>query len=298
MSVDVDQSTPATPAVTQELTLRDIDRLPLGFWSQLSAQDARNALENFPHRSVWMPDTLEYAILGPWRHRPEVANVLALSAARHPAQLLCAAARQCGRFGAHVVTAIEIDEVRHPAFYERAGFGLFEEVITYELDCRDTAVGGTDGIIFRRADESSSADIEQLLALDHASFPWLWWNSAEEFSAYANDPGVELLIGQVDNEAVSYMGITSYLGWGHIDRIAVSPSFQGLGLGGASLAFAINRLAKSGAKRIGLSTQKNNERSQRLYERFGFRRGSHHDYRIYGKILSLPEGVSNVVRVG
>jgi ribosomal protein S18 acetylase RimI-like enzyme len=287
---------PAITVIPRELTVQDVDRLPLGLWSRLTAQDVRNELESFPCRSVWLPDTLEYAILGPWRRRPEIANVLALSAARHPAELLIAAARQAHHLGARIVTAIEIDEVRHPAFYEKAGFKLLEEIITYELDLSIPLASVREGITFRYADISDSADIEQLLALDHASFPWLWWNSAEEFNAYGSDPGVELFVGYVEDQAVSYIGITAYLGWGHIDRIAVSPSFQGRGYGEASLAFAISRLAQSGAKRVGLSTQQNNQRSQRLYERFGFRRSSQNGYRIYGKIMNMPEEVNDIVR--
>jgi ribosomal protein S18 acetylase RimI-like enzyme len=41
-------------------------------------------------------------------------------------------------------------------------------------------------------------------------------------------------------------------------------------------------LARGGATRVGLSTQANNTRSQRLYHRFGFQRTYQNDYNIYG----------------
>lgn len=288
------------PAHTQpvagirELTPRDIDQLRFGFWSRASNEDVKRTIESYPGRSVWLPDTLEYAIVGPWRHRMDVANVQELSAVRHPAGMLQAVVRQCDEFGASVVISIEVDEVRRPAFYQRAGFQLMEEVVTYDFDGRHPIPDYGTKLRFRRADVGHREDLDLLLSLDHASFPWLWWNSEEEFVAYSRAPGVEMLIGYDGDQPVSYVGITAYLGWGHLDRIAVAPGQQGRGFGGESLAIAVNRLIQTGAKRVGLSTQSRNARSQRLYERFGFRRATEHDYRLYGRVLRLPNGLNTV----
>ncbi len=88
--------------------------------------------------------------------------------------------------------------------------------------------------------------------------------------------------------------MTAYLGWGHIDRVAVIPDLQGQGLGTDAVRFALRRLATAGAKRIGLSTQRGNIASQKVYERLGFRRAIASDYRLYGKILLRPPGVTNM----
>jgi ribosomal protein S18 acetylase RimI-like enzyme len=138
---------------------------------------------------------------------------------------------------------------------------------------------------FVRADTTNAESLADLCAVDHAAFPWLWWNSSLEFEVYGFTPGVELHLGYVDSEPVSYVGITAYPGWGHLDRIAVIPAMQGSGLGYQSLDFAVSSLIRRGARRIGLSTQKQNVRSQQLYERYGFRRSRANDYRLYGKYL-------------
>lgn len=264
------------------LTETDVARLRLGFWSRLNEDEARAAIGGYPGRSVWLPDTLEYAIVGPWRHRGEIANVLALSAARNPTEMLLGVVDRASELGAAAVISVEADEKRHPAFYQRAGFRVLEEVCTFDLDTRPAFVYAPGQLTFRLASVLNSSDLETLLRLDHETFPWLWRNSEQEFRVYANAPGVELVLGYVDGQAVCYLGLTAYLGWGHLDRIAVHPRRQGHGLGGEALSFAIARLKQFGAQRIGLSTQKSNERSQRLYERFGFRRVAEHDYRIYG----------------
>src|SRR5262249_31679163 len=86
-------------------------------------------------------------------------------------------------------------------------------------------------------------------------------------------------------QPVAYVGLTSYLGWGHLDRIAVLPSLQGQGLGQEGLAFALDHLARLGSRRVGLSTQRTNVHSQHLYERAGVRRAWGNDYRVYGRFL-------------
>jgi RimJ/RimL family protein N-acetyltransferase len=94
-----------------------------------------------------------------------------------------------------------------------------------------------------------------------------------------------LFLGLYDGVPISYFGVTTYLGWGHLDRIAVRPEFQGRGFGKEALTFAIAHLAGLGAQRIGLSTQRGNAPSRRIYERFGFRRVWGNDYRVYGRYL-------------
>ncbi|MBI5957029.1 MAG: GNAT family N-acetyltransferase, partial [Chloroflexi bacterium] len=74
---------------------------------------------------------------------------------------------------------------------------------------------------------------------------------------------------------------------GHLDRLGIHPSRQGLGYGADLLAFAIQRMASQGARRVGLSTQAENGRSQRLYEGFGFRRTGD-SYQLYGLWLDHP----------
>jgi ribosomal protein S18 acetylase RimI-like enzyme len=161
--------------------------------------------------------------------------------------------------------------------------------VTFELDRLPPPARRSGRLRFVPVNSSDARSRATLLAIDHAAFPWLWQNCELEFETYGLTPGVELFLGLLDNQPVSYVGLTSYLGWGHLDRIAVLPELQGQGLGQEGLAFALDRLAMQGSRRVGLSTQRSNVHSQHLYERFGFRRAWGNDYRVYGRYLG-PAG--------
>ena len=124
----------------------------------------------------------------------------------------------------------------------------------------------------------------QLLALDNAAFPWLWRNSLDEFWEYLDTPGVQVLAIHDRDQIVAYIGVTEFEGWGHIDRVAVQPDRQGEGFGQIAVTLGLDALREGGARRVGLSTQRSNVRSQRLYERLGFQRTPELDYHIYGAL--------------
>src|SRR5262249_3775455 len=147
------------------------------------------------------------------------------------------------------LVCVETHETRASSFYDRAGLELLQEVISFELDPNLRAIPTPGALQFRYADPNDDQDLADLMKIDSTSFPWLWRNSPSEFAEYAVAGGVELHIGVLKGEAVAYIGITAFLGWGHLDRIAVVPEAQGLGLGLEALSYAAGRLASVGAKR-------------------------------------------------
>jgi ribosomal protein S18 acetylase RimI-like enzyme len=259
----------------------DVASLRLGRHRRANEDTLRQLLADSPDRSVWTPDTLEFALVTPWRHRREIAVIDELAAVRHARVLLQAAVHNSQRAGDAMTLIMEMDEQRQPAFYERAGLFPLESIITYDLP-RVRAVSVPTTLTFTPADPTNPADLAALLDIDHRAFPWLWWNSDEEFRVYGDSPGTELYLGISDGQPVSYFGISRFPGWGHLDRIAVDPGAQGRGIGRVTLAQAINVLHRAGARRIALSTQQENRRSQHLYEGFGFQRSPGYDYRLYG----------------
>lgn len=265
----------------QTLTAADIRHLRLRWQNRFRGDEVRTILASYPGRSVWVPGTLEFALVGPWRHRDEVAVILDLAATRNTEAVIQAVVERCRVAGAALVLAIELDETRRPSFYERIGFRLLDEVITYDLQ-RPSSVPPDGLLSFRSVDAGDAADMAALERIDHAAFPWLWRNSAEEFTTYARTPGVEMFLGSSDRQPVAYVGFTTYAGWGHLDRIAVDPAGQSRGFGRQALQFVTSTLVARGARSVALSTQLENVRSQRLYERFGFRRSRANDYRLYG----------------
>jgi ribosomal protein S18 acetylase RimI-like enzyme len=60
-------------------------------------------------------------------------------------------------------------------------------------------------------------------------------------------------------------------GHGHLIRVAVQPAWWGQGIGSRLMVEAMGYFEQAGARHITLNTQEENERAQRLYDRFGFR---------------------------
>lgn len=271
------------------LTPGDVSSLRVGPWRRLQPNAVRKLLEQYPDRSVWLPSSLEYIVTAPWRHRPEIAAIQELVAVGGAENLISAAIDRCRRAGDHLVLAVEMDELRRPSFYERVGMDMIEEIMTYEIEVNTARqLPHLPPIEFRRVSTTNPEDVQALLAIDHVSFPWLWWNSAAEFRIYGDTPGVDLYLGLVDGRPISYLGLTTFPAWGHLDRVAVIPDMQGRGYGRSAIAFALATLTRTGARRVALSTQKANLRSQLLYERFGFHRSPGFDYRLYGAQLREP----------
>jgi ribosomal protein S18 acetylase RimI-like enzyme len=267
-------------SIVRTLGPRDVAALRLP--GRHGAEPVRRLLDRYPGRSVWVPSTLEYALIGPWRNRPEIASVENLVAVRHLEELLRAAVERCAKQGDELMLAVELDSRRSPARYERAGLEMLEEVITYEIGIGREPWSTSDHIRLVRVDATDEAAIDLVASIDEASFPWLWRNNRAEFDLYLHTPGVEVWLVEQDGGPVAYFGVTLFPDWGHLDRVAVVPQQQGRGLGLETLGLAVDTMRQRGARHAGLSTQRTNRRSQRLYERFGFQRTPEHDYRLFG----------------
>lgn len=287
------------------LRAEDVPALRLREAKRLSAAAVRALVTDYPDRSVWLPETLEYVVLAPWRHRREISLLQEIAAVANSDALVAAAIAASRRAGDTLTLAIDMDEIRPPGFYDRAGLARLEDIITYDLAVTSGPLPrGARDLDFRRVRPHDSVAAESLGRLDQAAFPWLWWNTDEEFLAYGQTPGVQLFLAFRGDLPVAYVGVTDYRGWGHLDRMAVAPEMQGGGIGLETLAFAVATLRGHGARRVALSTQANNLRSRRLYETFGFRRSPAFDYRLFGAAhrppargvgLNLPEHVPGSV---
>lgn len=252
---------------------------------RLDINDLNRTLSVFPGRSSWIPEVDEVLVVGPWRNRADIAAVAQISAVRRLDDLIAASRDASFLLGSDAFVMPEWNETRNPRFYERNGLDLLEEVISFEVDSGVSRAGDLqlDHPIRLVAPDASLLD--QIVGIDRAAFPWLWRNSRLEFEHYLYTPGVEIwALRTPSGEPVGYAGMTSYAGWGHLDRVAVDPAHQGAGYGERAVRFAVARLRQLGARRVGLSTQRSNLRSQRLYRRIGFQQTWQNDYRIYGTL--------------
>ncbi len=271
---------PAT--LIRPLTPADVSDMRLPWSSPFDRPSLAEHLAEHPRRAFWVPHTGEYIVGEPWRHR-EIATAIVDIVARENGAALVETLRDPALSVPHELLVLtDFAGSRRPVFYRDVRLALMQQVICYEL--RRIPRDVPDGSLrFERLLLDDPHAVATLLVLDHAAFPWLWWNTVEEFANYAAVPGVRLYAGyDHTGTAVSYVGVTQYDGWGHLDRIGVVPASQGAGYGYETLRFAVQSLAYGGAHRVGLSTQADNLRSQRLYHRFGFSRTHQNDYHIYG----------------
>ena len=266
---------------------RDLGKLSLSWSSNFSSRELEQHLILHPGHSWWVPSINEYLIGGPWRHRDEITVIQELHARHRNEDLVASLVAGCREREQRLVVMLDQYEGRRESFYTRLGFNMLQHIIIYELPRIPRPIPAPRRLRFIPATSSLRPD---LLRVDHAAFPWLWWNSSGEFDAYSSLYGVEMYLAyEPGGTPVAYVGLTSYRGWGHLDRIAVIPDSQGTGYGLETLHFAAARLSDLGARRIGLSTQADNVRSQQLYERYGFRRTGGNDYTIYGIWLDQGE---------
>lgn len=284
--VSPDGRNAAAPEVAP-LTVADIPHLGVSGNPRIDEMDIRAALELAPGRSFWVPERGEFILVVPWRHRPEVPSIHTLWSFSSDGPLIDAALRVSEEAGDAALIMLETGERRRSTFYHQHGFSRIEIIRTYEHVEPEILARQFDSGVqqFTRVTAQQPELLAQVEALDHAAFPWFWWNTTAEFSAYVRFPGVEVWAGVRDGEIVSYFGFTSYHHWAHLDRIAVAPGHQGKGIGRSAVAFAAQQMVRTRATRIGLSTQSSNRVSRHLYESLGFRHTRQSDYDVYGIVI-------------
>lgn len=271
----------------EPLTLDDVPRLIPGGNPRIDTADIQAILATSPHQSFWLPESGEFVLVAPWRHRVDLPSIHTLWSFRGDGPLVRAAAEAAGARGAAALVMLETGERRRPQFYHQNGFSRVEIIRTYEhieprVLARQVDPGSQE---FVRVTLDQPALLAGVQILDHAAFPWFWWNSPEEFEVYLRMPDVEVWAGLRDGEVVSYIGFTSFHQWAHLDRIAVAPGLQGQGIGRSAVAFAAKRMIAEGARHIGLSTQNGNRVSRHLYESLGFRHTRSSDYDVFGVVM-------------
>ena len=113
-------------------------------------------------------------------------------------------------------------------------------------------------------------DHDEILSVDRVSFPEFWQNEEHVLVSTLNQGGY-LLKAEWERMIVGYTSGVWRNGRGHINRLAVHPQLQKLGIGTRLLAESIAFLHQSGVNHITLNTQVENSASRRLYEKFGFK---------------------------
>jgi ribosomal protein S18 acetylase RimI-like enzyme len=255
------------------LTLADVRDLRLPWLSRFSTDTLTAHLQANPGKALWVPRTGEYIVAERWRRRDDIANIVEVTARRGKAALVREIVERLRASGCRLALLSDEAWNDQPRLYADLGFALLEKIVFFQRDLKLDARFPVDAdrmpaLDYRVAEPS---DLDLLIYLDHNSFPWLWWNSHEDMSAYMLMDGVSVYLARAENEPVGYASFTMYNGWAHLDRLAVISANQGRKYGAAQLAHAMESMSLLGATHVGLSTQDNNIQSHRLYKGFGFK---------------------------
>ena len=280
------------PDTVVPLLEADVPALRLRNTSLVRDDEVIESLRLMPGLSFWHPASGEFVLVTPWRHRFDIPTFRLISAFGHEFDLVSGALQAAATNGKAAFITTETYERRRPIFYANHGLDNLETIIAYRHDrvADFLGVAGTPVQDFQVVQPGDGALINQLVALDHAAFPWIWRNSLEEFQWWMGQPSVEVTAGLIDGRVASYYGTTYFRNMGHLDRIAVHPDFQGRAFGKETLTVALQRMAGIGQTQAALCTQQANKVSQALYERAGFQRAPHDDYHMYGTLFpAAPE---------
>ena len=267
------------PALSDEnpriepLTPPDVRALRLPWLSRFSPLSLAALLES-GGTGLWVPNTGEYAVADAWRRRGDIANIVEVTARKGKRALVSALMDRLRGDGYRLALLADDAWRDQSRLYMDLGFDRLETIVFFEkeLGRGPAAQTGAQGALPQlKYVRFASPVLDDLIALDISSFPWLWWNSREEFENYIGLPGVFVYIARLGGEPVGYSSFTMYSGWSHLDRVAVVEGHQGKRYGAAQLHFVLGKMVEMGAASVALSTQQNNTQSHRLYKGFGFK---------------------------
>lgn len=146
------------------------------------------------------------------------------------------------------------------------GFAYHEEVVTLHRVNAVLPELRPHSISIRHA---YPEDLEAIVAVDNAAFTPPWQMSYAELWQ-AMRLASNSTLATMNDAIVGYQISTRQLTSGHLARLAIHPSAQGMGVGTVLLDHLIQTFSQRGVRVITVNTQESNVRSQRLYQRFGF----------------------------
>jgi ribosomal protein S18 acetylase RimI-like enzyme len=256
---------------------QDVRGLRLPWLSRFNRENLESHIRENPGKSLRVAGADEYIIGERWRRRDDIANIVEVTGRRNKRALVEALGEQLEAEAARLVLVAEDVWREEPALYSGLGFSLIERIVFFERDIPARHTRKDEdwevGLPALEIAKATMDDLDLLLALDHDSFPWLWWNSRDEMGTYVLMNDVSVYVARAGGEAVGYASFTMYNGWAHLDRLSVVEGRQGKGYGAAQLVYVLRKMQAAGARNVGLSTQEQNVQSHRLYRRFGFRLG-------------------------
>jgi [ribosomal protein S18]-alanine N-acetyltransferase len=259
----------------------DLHRIWLVAETHFTTRALRQHLERYPHLGWMVHENGDYIVGSYWKERPAIGLIMESSPSSLRADLVQRLLQSYRETGSELVVLSEREVTHGLRLYQDIGFIALEDVVCY--DRQDVRVPVLPRRLHvRRLQED---DLPDLVKLEQETFPWLWWETATTFRQANQKPDTVVLLAYLDEQLAGYLILAVRGTWGHLNRIGLHPAHQRQGFGRELLAVAIEEMALRGARTVGLNTQSNNTRSQRLYEGFGFA-ATGESFRIWGKWLA------------
>jgi ribosomal-protein-alanine N-acetyltransferase len=144
-------------------------------------------------------------------------------------------------------------------------------------------------------------DLPVVLDIDRLSFPQPWPESSYRFELTTNQASI-LLVAEVDDRLVGYIGSWLLVDEIHVSTLAVHPDFRQRGIARRLLVELLRRGAANGAEMATLEVRISNQAAIDLYSAFGFRvtgrrPGYYRDNLEDAHIMTLPDVVGAVSRM-
>jgi ribosomal-protein-alanine N-acetyltransferase len=113
--------------------------------------------------------------------------------------------------------------------------------------------------------------IDELLPIERGLFGEEPWTARTFWSELGQLDTRHYLVALEDGMVVGYAGLCAYPDEAFVQTIGVAPQAQGEGLGAQLLQALLDEAARRRKTTVSLEVRADNEKAQRLYERFGFR---------------------------
>lgn len=113
-------------------------------------------------------------------------------------------------------------------------------------------------------------DLDEVLAIEQASFPTPWSRAAYHRELVTNGYAT-YIVGRAGGRVVSYGGMWVVLDEAHVTNVAVHPARRNAGLGRQTMLALEEKARELGACRMTLEVRVSNMAARYLYESLGFR---------------------------
>lgn len=170
--------------------------------------------------------------------------------------------------GARVFAVLVINQWLK-AYLSDLGFRYLEDVVTLQRSGQGLPAERKPHRV--RIKPGYLEDLPELERIDHAAFDPPWQLSLGELRQ-SQRQAASCTLAELDGELVGYQLSTRHQSSGHLARLAVVPGYQGQRIGTALLHDLIRNFNRRGVRSMTVNTQISNHHSQRLYQRYGFRR--------------------------